>query len=127
MCRSEPPAQVTYCKFCKNLLKRIIHRTSLGHGFSKFTCKLFSLEDFTFLKNAYITVTIEQQQVRQMPYLNYQIYTEKDKNMNMTLGIAIGGSLFFLMLAIVIGVVAYLKKNQRKVSFLLFNVSLFFI
>ena len=108
MCRPEPPAQVMSCKFCKNLLEQIIHRTPLGHCFSKFTCKLFSLEDFTFFKNAYITVTIEQQQVRQMPYLNSQMYNDKDKNMNMTLGIAIGGSLFFLMLVIVIGVVAYL-------------------
>ena len=70
--------------------------------------------DFSFLKNAYVTIAIEQQQVRRTQYLNSQMYTQKDKNMNMTLGIAIGGSLFFLMLAIVIGIVAYLKKIRKR-------------
>ena len=73
--------------------------------------------DFSFLKNAYVTIAIEQQQVRRTQYLNSQMYTQKDKNMNMTLGIAIGGSLFFLMLAIVIGIVAYLKKMKERSVF----------
>ena len=45
------------------------------------------------------------------------MYTQKDKNINMTLGIAVGGSLLFLMLAIIIGIVAYLKKLKERSVF----------
>ena len=104
-------------KISLNLLERIIYKTPLRDCFSKCICKRFSLEDFSFLKNRYITISIEQQHVRQMQYLNSQMYTQKDKNMNMTLGIAVGSSLLFLMLAIIIGIVAYLKKLKERSVF----------
>ena len=65
----------------------------------------------------YITTSIEQVYLQQTRYLRSQMYSQSHKNMNMTLGSAVGGSLLFLMPAMMTGVITYLKKLKESSVF----------